>query len=118
MGYDFQTSRETRSRKPRVCECCQSAIPAGQRHTLAVGVWEGDFYHARLHSDCWAAREDFCDLLDPDGDGLQFDIGNALCEVGGVSDVQATLDAVRGKFPHVVARFEFRLRSWLDREAG
>lgn len=39
-------------RKPHRCEWCGGPIPIGERHSLFVGIWEGEFQSWRMHPEC------------------------------------------------------------------
>jgi len=110
---DFRVFRLHRAAKPYCCAACNCTIPAGAIYARVCGYFDVDSWHDKLHEDCCAAWSTFvtelgCDPSAPD----EFSY-NLLAELTRMTpfEAQATLDAVRGFHPHVVARLELHLRS-------
>jgi hypothetical protein len=95
-------------RKAHRCVHCSAMIPAGTPHLEESGIWEGEFFHHRMHTDCAALwSEAFADYGDWD-DGMALDLAEAI-EADETRDlVQAAYDHYRGRFPHVICRLELR----------
>jgi hypothetical protein len=115
MSNDFYTVRSMKSRKPRVCEHCGHLIPAGITHDYVTGKWEGDFFSAHRHPDCYSLWIMLHDLAGyAPWESADFDIAEMM-GYPGQDETQGMLDHCRGFFPHAVNRMEFRLREYLAR---
>jgi len=43
------------TRKPHQCEWCPEPIKVGGPAMSRAYIWEGEFHHGYLHSECWDA---------------------------------------------------------------
>ncbi|KKK53779.1 hypothetical protein LCGC14_3091360 [marine sediment metagenome] len=58
MSYDVTFgSSYHKARKDYVCDHCVKPINAGAKYYKQTGIWEGDFYTFRAHSDCVGAAD-------------------------------------------------------------
>jgi len=92
------------ARKTHRCWHCYRPIVPGQRYGFGTFKYD-DVYTLKYHQDCrdaaWAHYQDIS--YDDYGEGfppLLDDIQNG--------DGQIEIDALRGRFPHVACRLEFR----------
>lgn len=111
MSYSFSSVTKHTARKAHRCEYCRKTIPVGTLHVKIAGKWYGDFHSGRGHEDCRDLWHALYDEYASD-EGMAWDLCEVLTE-GEPFEVQASLDAQRGFFPHAVNRIEFRLRDWL-----
>jgi hypothetical protein len=107
---DFFAAVPTKAAKPHRCLCCESTIPKGWVYARCAGVWDGDFFSYPAHADCRAIYSDLRDELG--ADEMSAHLTQELSEYH-YTEAQGTLDALRGRYPHVVCRIEFTLRDWL-----
>lgn len=118
MPHDFQIVRERKARKPHRCECCEGWIPRGEVYYRVFGVYEGSTYSMAAHRDCHAAYWKLLEIIGCANEELSS--GYYADELRHMSawEAQGTIDALRGHFPHVACRLEYRLRHWLDSAAS
>ena len=65
---DFQSRSTVTARKDHRCEHCGKPISLGEPHFKSSGVFEGEFFSLREHTDCSEAWEAMRDLA-----GLSYD---------------------------------------------
>ncbi|GHU95407.1 hypothetical protein FACS1894208_08170 [Clostridia bacterium] len=52
MSYELLRKSFPAARKERRCELCGTSIPAGEKYSREVGVFDGDFQDISLHFGC------------------------------------------------------------------
>lgn len=101
MSGMFRSERIVVGRKPHRCDYCRCDIPAGAQSVRIAGYYE-EFYVVRGHVDCMAAWEQVYDWLAGD-EGIDVDLARVLDDTG---EWDEAISAIRGHYPHVVARLE------------
>lgn len=100
------------NRKPHRCFDCYKIIPKGSPHKFQSCAYEGRAYTIRQHVDCAEASEfyrKFHGLRDWD-----FDIDGIPPLADMISDAgehESDFSMLRGRFPHVTCRIEFRYQT-------
>jgi len=54
MSFHNET-KVKKTRRARRCDWCGETIAKGDPSVATSGVFEGDFYQGRYHSECWDA---------------------------------------------------------------
>jgi len=88
---EFCTSESIKARKPHKCDVCGVDIIKGMSHVRSSGVFDGQWWSSRAHHDCADMHCHHNDGRSPDDQ----------CD-------DYYLDEYRGRWPHVVCRFELR----------
>lgn len=58
----FGSERQIKSgRKTYRCDYCDDLIPIGNCHIYFVGQYEGEFWTARFHNECFRAFDQTCE---------------------------------------------------------
>ncbi len=105
----FRTQKNVKKgRKPHRCSYCGSTIPAGWPSIITAQVWEGEFHTDRGHVDCCDLWNEAFDDYGDYGDGMPFDLMEAIEPDETRALVQAAYDRYRGRYPHVICRLELR----------
>lgn len=114
MAYDFHTSSKHTARKPHKCAGgCRQPIVAGESYYRIAGSFEGDFYAAKMHVDCYDLRAALYWEFAPEGEGMPFSIYEAFSDAGlREREVAGMLAPVRGLYPRAVCRLELQMRDW------
>lgn len=116
---DFGSGKYMTARKPHICDACYRAIPAGVEYYRSFGVHEGDTYTFKAHADCVRSSNDFAaEVCRIGGADYSEDVSSQLVyelENLALPHVQQVLDALRGRWPHVVCRLEYTFRANLAR---
>ena len=96
-----QWDRTPKSRKIHVCDVCGIEIPKGTIYHKQSGIHDGHPYTWKVHQDCaqlyWKLNEgmfwydEYLDVYDFDW---------------------ATVEAIRGFYPHAVTRMELMKHRW------
>lgn len=95
-----QWDREVKARKKHICSVCGTTIPPATTYHKQTGIFDGDPYTWKAHTDCaalyWMIQKGrFNDEL--------FDIYDFGIEA---------IEPYRGQFPHAVCRIEKQLDEW------
>ncbi len=61
---EFYRQEERVSQKERVCEMCGKPIHAGEKYSVEVGKYFGDFFQRFLHLECRDVIGEFCRSID------------------------------------------------------
>lgn len=109
MTVHLLDTGERVSRKPHQCFDCYSTIPKGTLYRYSACVYEGRAYTLHHHIDCMAASDFYRKMhglrdWDFDYDGIP-PLADLISDAG---EFEQDMQAMRGRFPHVVARFELR----------
>jgi len=110
---DFRVFHLHRAAKPHCCAACNCTIQVGVIYARVCGYSDVDFWHDKLHEDCCAAWSAFVTELGCDPIDFSYDLLTELTRMTPF-EAQNELDALRGFYPHVVARLELRLRPWFN----
>lgn len=94
---DCQWDRKLKARKTHICDECGRTIPKGTLHHVQSGIQDGYPYRWRVHSDC---AELYWEM---NGNLFHYDEACPLAEFGLSEFIH-----LRGKYPHVICRFELR----------
>jgi len=99
-----------RTRKPHRCFDCREIIPAGTEVAFFTGAFDGAAYTLYMHQDCQKAAWHWRDLAAKAWPNCYFDDGYPplLEDLHDCGEFEAGCNALRGHFPHVVARLELR----------
>lgn len=66
MSETFRCTWIKKTRKSHRCDWCWQVIPPGSRAHYHAGTFDGDFFHARMHPECWYALS-ACNWVNDDG---------------------------------------------------
>lgn len=101
-----------RTRKPHRCFDCREIIPAGTEVAFFTGAFDGAAYTLYMHQDCQEAAWHWRDLVEetwPEAFLISDEGYPPLIEdLHDCGEFEPGCDALRGHFPHVVARLELR----------
>lgn len=104
------------SRKPHRCEYCGCQIPAGSPVVRVAGKHDGDFYTASGHEDCKRLWDAAYPIYAEYGEGMAFNLYEAICGDECREIALGELNHWRGQFPHVICRIELGLQQCDQRE--
>lgn len=110
--HELQEDMTPVAAKDHVCQECGSVIPKGTMYHLQTGLFDGSWYHWRVHADCaelyWQLNKEYArSIVDDYMPTSEFDLSD--------------MEHLRGKFPHAVCRQELRREiseiKWQKRKA-
>jgi hypothetical protein len=111
MSTSFQDETLVKAtRKPHACAYCRSSIPKGSAAIKHATLHDGDFHAGYGHVDCVAMWKAAYNTYAASGDGMPYDIKEALAQDEGRDVIDMELAHWRGRFPHVVTRLEMRMQ--------
>ena len=102
---------DRKTRAPHYCYDCKCLIPPKSEVGFYSCVSDGSAYTLYMHKDCRAAAEFWRDLVEqwwPGGSYIDEGYPPLLEDLHDCGEFEAGCDALRGHFPHVVARMELR----------
>lgn len=97
------------ARKKHQCFDCYRPIYPGEEYYHATCTYEGQIYSIKQHTDCRAASEFYRKFIEFDVWSFDMDGIPPLADmISDGGEFVSDMDLLRGRFPHVVARMEYR----------